>query len=173
VSAVLIRDERAEDAAAIRRVTTEAFAGHPHSEGTEPAIVEALRTDGDLALSLVAECAGEVVGHAAFSNAILSTGKSGWFVLGPISVAPERQGRGIGRALIERGCAKLREHGARGVVVLGDPAYYSRFGFGCGTPLRIEGPLADYFQVLPFTDAVPDAVVAFAPAYGVSRVHTR
>ena len=164
-----VREERPADEAAIRRVTTAAFAGHPHSDGTEPAIVDALRADGDLALSLVVEAEGEVVGHAAFSPAILANGEEGWLTLGPISVQPERQGEGIGRALIEAGAAYWREAGVKGLVVLGDPALYARFGFACGTPLHIEGPLAAYFQVLPFGEDIPACSVEFAPAFGPAR----
>lgn len=168
-----IRPERPGDEAAIHRVTEAAFTGHPHSEGTEPAIVDALRAQGDLALSLVADTDGAIVGHVAFSHAILSDGAEGWLALGPISVAPERQGEGIGRALVEAGAAHWRETGARGIVLLGDPALYERFGFVRGTPLHIEGPLADYFQVLPFTRAIPAASVTFAPAFRLTRIRDR
>jgi putative acetyltransferase len=168
-----IRAERPGDEPAIHRVTEAAFADHAHSEGTEPAIVDALRAGGDLALSLVAEQSGEIVGHAAFSKAILSGGEQGWYALGPISVLPEQQGQGIGRALVEAGAAHWRGAGAQGIVLLGDPALYSRFGFVRGTPLHIEGPLADYFQVLPFTESIPAAAVTFAPAFRLARVRNR
>lgn len=168
-----IRPERTGDEPAIHRLTEAAFTGHPHSEGTEPAIVDALRADGDLALSLVAETDGAIVGHVAYSRAILSGGEPGWFALGPISVLPERQGHGIGRALVETGTAYWREAGAEGVVLLGDPALYSRFGFARDTPLHITGPLAGYFQVLPFTDTIPAASVTFAPAFSLARVRNR
>lgn len=168
-----IRPERPGDAPAIRHVTEAAFAGHPHSEGAEPAIVDALRAQGDLALSLVADAAGEVVGHVAFSRAILSDGGEGWLALGPIGVLPQRQGEGVGRALVEAGAAHWRTAGANGVVLLGDPALYGRFGFVRGTPLHIEGPLAGYFQVLPFTDAIPAASVTFAPAFRQTRLRER
>lgn len=161
-----VREERPGDEAAIRRLTEAAFAGHPHSDGTEPAIVDALRADGDLALSLVAEADGEVVGHAAFSPALLANGEEGWLTLGPISVLPERQGEGIGRALIEAGISQGREAGAAGIVVLGDPALYAHFGFIGDTPLRIEGPLREYFQVLALGDDIPDCTVEFAHAFG-------
>lgn len=165
-----VRDERAGDAAAIRRVTERAFANQPHSEGTEPAIVDALRAAGDLSLSLVAEVGGELVGHVAFSRAILSDGAQGWQTLGPISVLPERQHQGIGRALIEAGTARWRKAGAPGIVLLGSPELYKRFGFVRGTPLHIAGPLEDYFQVLAFADEIPAASVEFAPAFGEARV---
>jgi len=170
---VIVRDERPGEERVIHRVTEAAFAGHPHSEGTEPAIVDALRADGDLVLSLVAEDGGEIVGHVAFSPARLSGGEDGWLALGPISVLPERQGQGIGRALVEGGAARLRETGARGIVLLGDPALYARFGFVRETPLHITGPLAGYFQALPFTGDVPASSVEFAPAFRLARVRNR
>jgi putative acetyltransferase len=165
----IIRAERPGDEAAIRGVTRAAFAGHPHSDGNEPAIVDALRADGDLALSLVADEGGAIVGHAAFSPAQLSGGEPGWLTLGPLSVLPDRQGRGTGRALVEAGLARLRDAGARGIVVLGDPELYGRFGFLRGTPLGIAGPLAGYFQVLPFTSRIPAATVDFAAGFGATR----
>jgi putative acetyltransferase len=164
-----IRDERPGDEAAIRRVTAAAFADHPHSEGTEPAIVDALRSAGDLTLSLVAEADGGVVGHVAFSRAILSNGAQDWQTLGPISVAPRWQGQGIGRALVGAGAAHWRAAGAPGIVVVGNPELYGRFGFSTDTALHLEGPLAPYFQVLALTGEVPAASVGFAPAFREAR----
>ena len=164
-----IRAERPGDERAIHRVTELAFANHPHSEGTEPAIVEILRTTGELTLSLVAEVGGEIVGHVAFSPALLSNGVEGWQTLGPLSVHPDWQHQGIGRALIEASAAHWRAAGARGIVLLGSPDLYSRFGFARGTPLRLEGPLAPYFQVLAFSDEIPAASVEFAPAFREAR----
>lgn len=164
---ITVRAERSGDEAAIHAVNEAAFRDHPHSEGMEPFIVEALRTDGDLALSLVAEVDGAIAGHAAYSKAILSNGDDGWFTLGPIAVLPDRQGQGVGRALMEAGERHWREADAKGIVLLGDPAIYARFGFVRDTPLHITGPLAEYFQVLAFTDAVPEASVTFARAFAL------
>jgi putative acetyltransferase len=160
-----IREERRGDEAAIFGLTQAAFANHPHSEGTEPAIVDALRASGDLTLSLVAEADGAIVGHVAFSAAILANGAQGWQTLGPISVHPDWQHQGIGRALVEAGAVRWRESGAQGIVLLGSPDLYSRFGFVRGTPLHIEGPLAQYFQVLAFVGEIPACTVEFAPAF--------
>lgn len=170
---LLIRPERLGEEAAIRRVVESAFTGHPHSEGTEPAIVDRLRADGDLLLSLVAEQDGALLGHVAYSPAILSNGEQGWYALGPIGVAPGRKGQGVGRALVEAGSAVLKERSAKGIVLLGDAKLYARFGFVRDTPLAITGPLADYFQVLPFVEDVPEARVRFAPAFSLARVRSR
>ena len=169
MTAWAIREERSGDEAAIHDVTEIAFANHPHSDGTEPAIIEILRATGELTLSLVAEIEGQIVGHVAFSPAILSNGAQGWQTLGPIAVHPDWQAHGIGRALLETGVAHWREAGAEGVVLVGSPDLYGRFGFVTGSPLTIEGPLARYFQVLAFTDAVPAASVDFAPAFGAAE----
>lgn len=160
-----VREERPGDAAAIEAVVATAFANDSDSQGEEPETVAALRADGDLVLSLVAEDDGGIVGHAAFSRAILSTGAQGWFVLGPMSVAPWRQGQGIGRALVEAGIKRLSAAGARGIVLVGDPAYYGRFGFSQRWPLSLAGPLSPYFQALSLAGEVPVATVAFPPAF--------
>lgn len=170
---IAIRPEQSGDEDRIHQVTQAAFTDHPHSEGTEPAIVAKLRDDGDLVMSLVADDGGEIVGHVAFSPASLSDGSDGWLTLGPISVAPSRQGEGIGRALVEEAERHLRKQGARGIVLLGDPALYGRFGFVQNTPMRLEGPLAQYLQILPFGDRIPDAAVSFAPAFTLAQVKDR
>ncbi len=167
-----IRPERPGDEPAIHRVTKVAFANHPHSDGTEPAIIEILRATGDLSLSLVAELDGEIVGHVAFSPALLSNGEVGWQTLGPIAVDPDWQAHGIGRALLEAGAAHWRAAGAKGIVLLGSPDLYGRFGFVTGSPLHIEGPLAPYFQVLAITDEIPAASVEFAPAFSKAQPRT-
>ncbi|MFA9201059.1 MAG: GNAT family N-acetyltransferase [Cypionkella sp.] len=162
----LVRAERAGDETAIGAVTEAAFAGRPYSAGREPAIVTALRSAGDLALSLVAEVRGEIVGHIAFSPVSISDASPGWYGLGPVSVVPERQRCGIGARLIETGLGKLRARGARGVVVLGNPAYYRRFGFVHDPELAYPGPPAAYFQRLILAGAAPRGTVRYAPAFG-------
>ena len=161
-----IRPERAGDEAAIHGVVAAAFDGHPHSDGSEPGIVDALRADGDLAISLVAEEGGAIVGHVAFSPVSVSDGSQGWFGLGPAAVDPARQGEGIGTALIERGLDLLRDRGAAGCVVLGNPAYYARFGFAHDPALTYPGPPPEYFQRLVIGNSGAQGVVAYAGAFG-------
>jgi putative acetyltransferase len=124
-----IRPEHASDARAIGELTLQAFASLPYSSHTEHFIVRALREAKALTVSLLAEHAGQVVGHIAFSPVTVSDGALGWYGLGPVSVLPSFQRRGIGRALIEHGLSRLRELGACGCVVLGAPSFYGRFGF--------------------------------------------
>lgn len=164
--AIAIRPEAASDEDAIRRLVAAAFEGAEHSDGSEPAIVDALRRDGELALSLVAEDAQGIIGHIAFSSVTISDGAQGWFGLAPVSVWPGHQRHGIGSALIRRGIADLEEHRARGVVLLGDPAYYSRFGFVHEPQLAFQGPPPEYFQCLLLDGDLPHGEVSYAAAFG-------
>lgn len=161
-----IRPERPGDEGAIRSVTEAAFAGHPHSDGSEPAIVDRLRADGDLALSLVAEDSGRIVGHIAFSPVTISDGSAGWYGLGPVSVLPEMQRRQIGTRLIQTGLEELARRRTGGVELLGSPAYYRRFGFAHDPTLTYPGPPPEYFQRLVIAGAEPAGVVSYAPAFG-------
>lgn len=157
-----IRAERPEDAATIRSVTTDAFRYAAHSSGAEAAIVDALRAAGALTISLVAVEGGQIVGHAAFSPVVIEDA-AGWYGLGPVSVRPDRQRKGIGSALILDGLGRLALLNARGSVVLGDPGYYGRFGFTSDSELRFGDAESRYFQRLAFTDSVPKGDVAFHP----------
>ena len=126
---IQIRAERPADIAPIRELVGLAFAGHPYSVGTEPLIIDALREDGALELSLVAEVDGTVVAHIAFSEGSVGDSSPGWFVVGPIAVHPDFQRRGIGTELVEAALDMMRSRNAHGCVLVGDPDYYRRFGF--------------------------------------------
>ncbi len=123
---MLIRHERPGDEEAIHRLTTAAFAPMPFSNGSEAPIIRALRESGDLTLSLVAEEDGTVIGHVAFSPVTIAGIHEGWFGLGPVSVWPERQRQGIGKALILKGLESLKERSARGCALIGNPEIYRR-----------------------------------------------
>ncbi len=161
-----IREERAGDQAAIHAVTQRAFEGHPHSDGGEADVIDRLRADGDLLLSLVAVDGEEIIGQVTHSAARLSNREVGWMVVGPISVEPARQGASIGRALLEAGEVAMRERGASGITVLGDPALYAKFGYVQHTPLKIDGDLGEYLQVKSFGGPIPAATLTYAPAFG-------
>lgn len=162
-----VQVEAAGDTSAIAALTEAAFRDSPHGDGSEVAIVERLRAEGSLTLSLVVkDHSGAIVGHAAFSPVTVSDGAPGWFGLGPVSVFPSNQGMGVGSALIEHGLAGLKAMNARGCVVLGDPGYYGRFGFRHDTRLAFPGPPAEYFQALAFAGEVPEGTVRYAPAFG-------
>ena len=166
MSALTIRPEKPVDHAQIGVVTDAAFAEVGHSDGSEVQIVEKLRAEGDLALSLVAEDGERIVGHVATSPVSISDGSKGWYGLGPISVLPSRQREGVGLRLMQRAIADMREKGARGIVLLGEPAYYSRFGFEHDPQLAFPGPPAEYFQRLVLDGNAPSGTVTYAPAFG-------
>ena len=164
----VLRPETAADIDPVRALIGAAFAPVPYASGTEAAIVAALRERGELLLSIVAERAGRIVGHGAVSPVRLSTNDPGWVALGPVAVAPGHQRTGVGSALVRHALELLGERTAvAGCVVLGDPAYYARFGFRAQTGLSFDGAPPAYFQSLPLTVAghTPSAAVSFSPAF--------
>jgi len=163
---ITLRPESCADAPAIHAVTEAAFTNAPHAAHTEQFIVAALRRAGALEVSLVAELSSEIVGHVAVSPVTLSDGSAGWFGLGPISVLPEHQGRGIGSRLMEESLRRLRTRGAAGCVLVGDPRFYTRFGFRSHTALAYPGVPAEVVLALAFGGTVPQATVTFHPAFG-------
>lgn len=162
---VHLRTEAPDDVAAIRAVTEAAFRDHPHSRQTEAQVVDALRHAGGMTLSLVAHLGGRLVGHAAFSPVAISGGAPGWHCVGPLAVMPGWQGAGVGTALVWHGLRTLRQLGAAGCVVLGEPAYYGRFGFRSTPALRLPGAPAGCFLVRPFDRLIPLGTVRLHDAF--------
>lgn len=160
-----IQLEQPADAEAIRVVVTDAFARAPHRSGTEADLVEALRRANALTLSLVAREQGVLVGHVAFSPVTINGESTGWFGLGPVAVRPDRQRLGVGRALIQSGLDRLLARGAQGCVVLGDPAYYARFGFRSDPNLRYGDVPPEYLQRLCFGEQRPTGRVDYHRAF--------
>lgn len=120
---VAIRSERAEDIDAIHAIHLACF-----PSAGEARLVDSLRADGQLVVSLVAEDANQVIGHVAFSPVTAANGAVG-IGLAPVAVLPSHQRQGIAASLIEKGLMACRQAGYGWVVALGDPAYYARFGF--------------------------------------------
>lgn len=165
---MIIRPETPQDYDAIKQVNIDAFADHPFSQQTEHLIVAALRDAGALTISQVAEDNGQVVGHIAFSPALIDGNDLNWFTLGPIAVAPNRQKQGIGLRLIEAGLEALRQLGANGCLLVGDPAYYVRFGFRHSQSLSVEHVPPEYFMCLPLAGEIPHGAVSHHPAFYVT-----
>ena len=156
---VLTRTETSADHSAIRRVNEAAFGGHEEAD-----LVDALRADGSVLLSLVAIAPGaafgqsELVGHVMFSRmSIEGSGRSMPAVaLGPVAVLPARQRQGVGEALIRDGLARLQDAGEHVVVVVGHDTYYPRFGFTHQAERTIEHPFpAEAFMLL---ELIPNAL---------------
>jgi putative acetyltransferase len=163
---MLIRRERPDDRDAVARVVTAAFrAPHFRDElppGAVPAetpLVDALRAGAEWipALALVAEDAGEVVGHVVCTRGWVAGRPA--LALGPISVQPDRQRGGVGSALMHTVLGAADALGEPLVVLLGDPAYYHRFGFRLASELGVVPPQADwapYFQTRTLTSHHPN-----------------
>ena len=160
----LIRAERPADHAAIRAVTVAAFESSTYGHHNEAEIVEALRAAGALSVSLVAEADGEIVGHVGFSLVQITDAEGDWHGLAPLSVAPAWQGRGVGRALVRDGLCVVEAIRAAGCVVLGDPAYYGRFGFQSDPALRYR-EASPYLQRLVLCGSAPGGEVRYHPAF--------
>jgi len=162
----IIRDETNADIDAITEVTIAAFKTLEISNHTEQFIIEALRAARALAISLVAELDGRVIGHIAFSPVTISDGTENWYGLGPVSVLPEFQRKGIGGTLIQEGLARLKDLKAGGCCLVGHPDYYKRFGFTNTPGLTIEGVPPEVFFALSFGANTPVGKVTFHEGFG-------
>ena len=158
---IVIRSETDADVRAISEVTVAAFETLEISNHTEQFIVEALRAAKALAISLVAEMDGRVIGHIAFSPVTISDGTRDWYGLGPVSVLPAYQRQGIGKALILEGLARLKALNAKGCCLVGHPDYYGKFGFKNPSALVVEGVPPDVFFALSFDGRYPQGTVTF------------
>lgn len=160
----IIRAEAAADIPAIDGLLRDCFDG-----GEEAELVAELRKSGDLSLSLVAEAGGEIIGHIAFSPLRFEDRPDARFhALAPLAVAEGFRCNGLAARLAESGLAHFRETGADGVIVLGNPAYYRRFGFspGLASDLNCDwsGP---YLQALLFDRPLtrPAGKLSYAAAF--------
>ena len=165
---MLIRPELPSDETAIHRVTEMAFADHSHSNHTEAEIVRALRADGDLTVSLVAEVGDDIAGHIAFSPVTIEGRHEHWFGLGPLAVLPALQNQGVGAGLVEPGLADLRARGAKGCAVLGDPGFYGRFGFKSVGALRYGALPVRLVQWIAFEGDAPSGELSYARAFDLA-----
>jgi len=142
---VLVRSEKLDDRSAIREIVVEAFGGAQEAE-----LIDGLRGAGVLAISLVAEIDGRVCGHVAVSH-LKSPSRT--LALAPLAVTNTRRRQGVGAALVRRAIDIAKVEGSEMIFVLGDPAYYRRFGFTAETaaPFRslYAGP---HFMALKLAD---------------------
>ena len=166
---VTIRNEKAgADQPAIYAVNAAAF-GRPD----EAKLVDALRGEGVVLASLVAEFAGSVVGHILFSRMwiVTESGEVAAAALAPMAVAPQYQGRGIGGRLIRDGLDALRRQGEEIAIVLGHRDYYPRFGFSSGAARFLESPFPpDAYMAMELKPGALDGVrgrVRYPAAFGL------
>ena len=161
----VIRSETDADVSAITEVTVAAFKTLEISNHTEQFIITALRVAKALTVSLVAEVDGRVIGHIAFSPVSISDGTQNWYGLGPVSVLPEYQRKGIGKALIREGLSRLKDLNAQGCCLVGHPDYYRKFGFKNMSGLVHEAVPQEVFFALSFDGHAPQGTVTFHEAF--------
>ena len=157
----IIRNEIDADVDEITEVTVAAFKTLEISKHTEQFIVEALRAKNALTVSLIAEVDGHVVGHVAFSPVTISDGTQNWYGLGPVSVLPEHQRKGIGKSLILEGISRLKGLNANGCCLVGHPDYYRKLGFKNVSGLVHEGVPQEVFLAMSFYGQIPQGTVNF------------
>lgn len=167
---VIIRRESPSDRVSIVAVHDAAFASPGAGPAPEARLVDELRADGDIVagLSLVAEEQGEVVGHVVCSRGRVE--RRPMLGLGPLGVLPDRQGHGVGQALMHAVLAAADALGEPAVLLLGDPGYYGRFGFEPAGRCSIVPSVAEWvphFQIRRLTAWDPDVIGVFryAPAF--------
>jgi putative acetyltransferase len=151
----VIREEGYRDDAAIRVLLRAAFGGED-----EVKLVDRLRSDGLLVVSLVAEQDGIVVGHVAFSELRMDTqnGRLPAVSLAPVAVVPEFQRCGIGSELIRQGMTACRERFRTVAVVVGEPGFYSRFGFRSDIARRFKSKYSDLGDAFMVAELVEGAL---------------
>jgi putative acetyltransferase len=165
---VIIRTESVSDHSMIRQVIEAAF-----GSDDEPDLVEALRTERVVLLSVVAELDGRIVGHILFSRMSIETptGVVAVVALAPMAVLPQYQRQGIGGKLIRYGLDTLRGLGERAVIVVGHPGYYPRFGFSTERARSLESPFPPAaFMALELTPGALDGIhgrVRYPHAFGL------
>jgi putative acetyltransferase len=151
-----IRPEADADRAAVHALNSAAF-----PTPAEADLVAALHESGDVMFSLVAEQDSRIVGHVLFSRL---AGPSGCLALAPLAVEPGHQRQGIGKQLIETGIAEAQDGGWRAIFVLGDPAYYTRFGFTAEAAAGFPSPYAGEHFMARFLGDDPPAPAPIAHA---------
>ena len=157
---MIIRAEQQDDEPAVVTVVEQAF-----KQAGEARLVCHLRADGDAVISLVAVVGGVVVGHVMFSRMVAPFRALG---LAPLSVVPQYQQRGIGRSLVKEGLKQAKAQVWEAVFVLGDPAYYERFGFRVDLARGFSSPYAgSHFMALSLGANLPASggKIGYAPAF--------
>ncbi len=159
---IWIRQVREDDAEAVAALNTAAFGGPE-----EASIVEALAASGDGILSLVAHDDRQILGHIQFFQ-IAIDGEKGAAGLGPMSVHPDHQKKGIGGGLARFGLTLMEGAGLPLVFVLGHPDYYPRFGFSPDTAASFTAPWSGpAFMALRFGQGGPETgTLIYPPAFG-------
>ncbi|KQZ82966.1 GCN5 family acetyltransferase [Mesorhizobium sp. Root157] len=166
MSMMSIRAATPRDREAIRLVEEHAFGQH-----AEAGLVDALVGDGDAVVELVAEEDGQVIGHILFSRLLVKQAGASFaaVALAPLAVEPSFHGTGIGGALVREAHIRLKTAGEKLSVVLGDPAYYGRFGYSHARAAKFESDYqGDALQALAWDEAPESGRLVYAPAFSTA-----
>ena len=164
----IIREEQPQDTEQVRLILQAAFA-----TAVESKLVDALRSNGNAVISLVAVCGQDVLGHILFSPVTTTPpGIARGIGLAPVAVLPAVQSQGIGTNLILAGLQLCRMLGYDYCVVLGSPEYYHRFGFKSGHDYGLENEYGagEEFMALLFTEQDVVGLVRYAPEFALFSV---
>jgi putative acetyltransferase len=156
MSVPAIREERPEDFERIREVNRLAF-----GRNAEAQLVDRLRADGLVVISLVAIEENQVVGHILFTELPIETGSAviRAAALAPMSVVPLRQRQNVGSSLLQKGLEECAKRGVAAVVVVGHLNYYPRFGFSAEKAKCISSKYSgSHFMVLELTPHILDGI---------------
>ena len=165
---LLVRDEQPGDRTQVRIVNEAAF-----GRSDEADLVDRLRLEGAVLVSLVAEVGSQIVGHILFSRMTVETaqGPVAAVSLAPMAVLPDHQGRQVGSRLVRRGLEALRDRGERIVIVLGHKEYYPRFGFSPEKARDLTSPFApESFMALELSGGALEGIrgaVRYPSAFGL------
>jgi len=170
---IVIRVEQSGDIPHIRDIVAHAF-----GQRAEADLVDRLRADGDVLISLVAVAEnGELVGHILFSRLPIAGARgrvTEAAALAPLAVRPEHQGKGVGSALTKAGIRACAAHGLAAIIVVGDPKFYQRFGFSAAAARGLQSPFpGDAFMALelkPGALLANPGTVRYADAFGALPV---
>ena len=145
---MLIRDEAAADRSAVFKLVSAAF-----GQADEARLVQDLHRAGDGAIALVAEGGGAVLGHVLLSR---MDAPFRALALAPLSVAPARQGEGVGSSLVRGAIERARDQEWEAIFVLGDRGYYEQFGFDAAAAEGFATPYAGaHFMALALAATLP------------------
>jgi len=166
---LLIRYEQPSDGEQVRKINGAAF-----GRSDEADLIDRLREEKVILLSLVAEVEGQIIGHTLFNRMLIETtqGPVAAVSLAPMAVLPDHQGHQVGSKLVRRGLAELRERGERVIIVLGHKGYYPRFGFSPEKARYLGSPFPpDAFMAVELSDGALAGVhgtVRYPAAFGLS-----
>ncbi|MGB8010720.1 MAG: N-acetyltransferase [Terriglobales bacterium] len=167
-SPALTRDEQPGDREQIRKVNVAAF-----GRSDEADLIDRVRAEGAVLLSLVAEVDGQIIGHILFSRMTVETAERpvAAVSLAPMAVLPQHQGRKVGSQLVRHGLERLCDQGERIVLVLGHKHYYPRFGFSSEKARNLSSPFPpDAFMALELADGALAGIrgaVRYPSAFGL------